>query len=160
MDRIAAHLGLDRTAVRAANFIQPDEFPYDQGLTFQDGRPLIYDSGDYPESLRMLKELIGWDAFPAEKERAAAEGGASASASAATSRAPASGRTRAATSRSPPTAGCTSPPVSPRRARGTRPSSRRSPRPSWACRWNGSRSSPATPAGSATRSAPSPRAPR
>ncbi|MBG0830896.1 xanthine dehydrogenase family protein [Planomonospora sp. ID67723] len=74
MDRIAAHLGLDRTAVRAANFIQPDEFPYDQGLIFQDGRPLIYDSGDYPESLRMLKELIGWDAFPEAKAEAAREG--------------------------------------------------------------------------------------
>ncbi|MBB2911741.1 CO/xanthine dehydrogenase Mo-binding subunit [Streptosporangium becharense] len=74
MDHIARHLGLDRTAVRAANFIQPDEFPYDQGLIFQDGRPLIYDSGDYPESLRMLKEMIGWDSFPEEKARAAAEG--------------------------------------------------------------------------------------
>ncbi|MBG0818036.1 aerobic carbon-monoxide dehydrogenase large subunit [Planomonospora sp. ID82291] len=74
MDRIAAHLGLDRTAVRAANLIQPEEFPYDQGLTFQDGRPLVYDSGDYPESLRLLKELIGWDSFAAEKERAAAGG--------------------------------------------------------------------------------------
>ncbi|WP_030505372.1 aerobic carbon-monoxide dehydrogenase large subunit [Microbispora rosea] len=74
MDRIAAHLGRDRTAVRAANFIQPDEFPYDQGMTFQDGRPLIYDSGDYPEALRLLKELIGWDSFPEEKARAAAEG--------------------------------------------------------------------------------------
>ncbi|GAA1309113.1 dehydrogenase/oxidase [Planotetraspora silvatica] len=74
MDRIAAHLGLDRTEVRTANFIQPGEFPYDQGMTFQDGRPLIYDSGDYPESLRMLKELIGWDSFPAMKAEAAAEG--------------------------------------------------------------------------------------
>ncbi len=74
MDRIAAHLGRDRTEVRAANFIQPDEFPYDQGMTFQDGRPLIYDSGDYPEALRMLKELIGWDSFPETKARAAAEG--------------------------------------------------------------------------------------
>ncbi|WP_182880084.1 aerobic carbon-monoxide dehydrogenase large subunit [Microbispora sp. H10949] len=74
MDKIAAYLGRDRTEVRAANFIQPDEFPYDQGLTFQDGRPLIYDSGDYPEALRMLKELIGWDSFPEEKARAAAEG--------------------------------------------------------------------------------------
>ncbi|MCT9929425.1 aerobic carbon-monoxide dehydrogenase large subunit [Planotetraspora sp. A-T 1434] len=74
MDRIAAHLGRDRTDVRAANFIQPDEFPYDQGMTFQDGRPLIYDSGDYPESLRMLKELIGWDSFPAMRDQAAAEG--------------------------------------------------------------------------------------
>ncbi|MFC5814618.1 aerobic carbon-monoxide dehydrogenase large subunit [Nonomuraea harbinensis] len=63
MDKIARHLGRDRTEVRAANFIQPDEFPYDQRMTFQDGRPLIYDSGDYPEMLRLVKELIGWDDF-------------------------------------------------------------------------------------------------
>jgi CO/xanthine dehydrogenase Mo-binding subunit len=63
MDKIARYLGKDRTQVRAVNFIQPGEFPYDQGMTFQDGRPLIYDSGDYPEMLRMVKELIGWDAF-------------------------------------------------------------------------------------------------
>ncbi|MEV0583405.1 aerobic carbon-monoxide dehydrogenase large subunit [Nonomuraea sp. NPDC050310] len=63
MDKIAQYLGLDRTVVRERNFIQPDEFPYDQGMIFQDGRPLIYDSGNYPEMLRMLKELIGWDAF-------------------------------------------------------------------------------------------------
>jgi CO/xanthine dehydrogenase Mo-binding subunit len=74
MDRIAAYLGKDRTEVRAANFIQPDEFPYDHKMTFQDGRPLIYDSGNYPEALRMLKELIGWDEFEKERERAAAEG--------------------------------------------------------------------------------------
>ncbi|GAA5079844.1 CO/xanthine dehydrogenase Mo-binding subunit [Thermocatellispora tengchongensis] len=74
MDRIAAYLGLDRTAVRAANFIQPEEFPYDQGMMFQDGRPLIYDSGNYPESLRMLKELIGWDSFEERRAAAAAEG--------------------------------------------------------------------------------------
>lgn len=63
MDKIAQYLDLDRAQVRAANFIQPDDFPYDQGLIFQDGRPLIYDSGDYPEMLRMIKELIGWDTF-------------------------------------------------------------------------------------------------
>ncbi|MBF8187563.1 xanthine dehydrogenase family protein [Nonomuraea sp. K274] len=61
MDKIARHLGLDRADVREANLIRPEEFPYDQGMIFQDGRPLIYDSGDYPEMLRMVKELIGWD---------------------------------------------------------------------------------------------------
>jgi len=73
MDRIADELGLDRTAVREVNLIRPEEFPYDQGLIFQDGRPLIYDSGDYPEMLRRIKDLIGWDdfaAFRAEAERA------------------------------------------------------------------------------------------
>ncbi|GIH29216.1 dehydrogenase/oxidase [Acrocarpospora phusangensis] len=74
MDKIAQHLGRDRADVRAANFIQPDQFPYDQGMIFQDGRPLIYDSGDYPESLRKLKDLIGWDDFPAQREAARAEG--------------------------------------------------------------------------------------
>jgi carbon-monoxide dehydrogenase large subunit len=74
IDAIAAKLGLDRTAVRARNFIQPGEMPYDQGLIFQDGRPLIYDSGDYPALLARLKRLVGWDEFPAQKQAAAAEG--------------------------------------------------------------------------------------
>ena len=74
LDRIAQTLGLDRTAVRAANFIQPDEFPFDQGLIFQDGRPLIYDSGDYPAQLAMIKDLVGWADFPARQAAAAAQG--------------------------------------------------------------------------------------
>ncbi len=74
MDRIADELGLDRAVVRERNLIQPSEFPYDHGLTFQDGRPLIYDSGDYPELLRMIRELIGWDDFQSVRDRAASEG--------------------------------------------------------------------------------------
>src|SRR4051794_377604 len=63
MDAIAAFLGKDRADVRSANFIQPDEFPYDHGMVFQDGRPLTYDSGDYPALLARLKALVGWDEF-------------------------------------------------------------------------------------------------
>jgi aerobic carbon-monoxide dehydrogenase large subunit len=74
MDAIAAALGRDRTEVRAANFIQPDEFPYDHGLVFQDGRELEYDSGDYPASLEKLKALVGWDDFPAFREQMARGG--------------------------------------------------------------------------------------
>jgi CO/xanthine dehydrogenase Mo-binding subunit len=74
MDAIAQHLGLDRAAVRAANFIQPHEMPYDHGLTFQDGRPLVYDSGDYPTSLEKLKKLVGWEEFAAYREAARAQG--------------------------------------------------------------------------------------
>lgn len=74
MDAIAEYLGLDRLAVREANLIQPEEMPYDQGLVFQDGRPLIYDSGDYPTMLRMIRDLVGWDGFEAERAAAAAEG--------------------------------------------------------------------------------------
>ena len=74
MDAIAAELGFDRAEVRERNFIQPEEMPYDHGLIFQDGRPLIYDSGDYPATLRKLKKLVGWDEFGVYREQARAEG--------------------------------------------------------------------------------------
>ncbi|GGF53513.1 dehydrogenase [Marmoricola endophyticus] len=74
MDAIADYLGKDRTEVRAVNFIQPEEFPYDHQLVFQDGRPLVYDSGDYPASLEKLKRLVGWDEFPAFQQEMAAQG--------------------------------------------------------------------------------------
>jgi carbon-monoxide dehydrogenase large subunit len=74
MDAIAAYLGLDRAVVRERNFIQPSEMPYDHGLIFQDGRPLVYDSGDYPAALEKLKKLVGWDEFEAYKAEAANEG--------------------------------------------------------------------------------------
>jgi aerobic carbon-monoxide dehydrogenase large subunit len=74
MDRIAAELGRDRTEVRAVNLIQPDEMPYDFGLTFQDGRPYCYDSGDFPASLAKLKTLVDWDGFAARQEAARADG--------------------------------------------------------------------------------------
>jgi CO/xanthine dehydrogenase Mo-binding subunit len=74
MDAIAADLGLDRTVVRERNFIQPGEMPYDQGLIFQDGRQLLYDSGDFPASLDKLKKLVGWDEFEAYREQARSEG--------------------------------------------------------------------------------------
>jgi carbon-monoxide dehydrogenase large subunit len=74
MDAIAAHLGVDRAEVRSRNFILPEEMPYDQGLMFQDGRPLKYDSGDYPASLAKLKALVGWDDFAQYREQAEREG--------------------------------------------------------------------------------------
>jgi CO/xanthine dehydrogenase Mo-binding subunit len=74
MDAIAAERGLDRTVVRERNFILPEEMPYDQGLVFQDGRQLLYDSGDYPATLAKLKKLVGWDEFEAFRAQAAEEG--------------------------------------------------------------------------------------
>ena len=74
MDAIADALGRDRAAVREVNLIQPDEMPYDHQLVFQDGRPLIYDSGDYPAELAKIKALVGWDDFEAVREQARAEG--------------------------------------------------------------------------------------
>ncbi len=74
VDAIAAETGRDRADVRAANLIQPDEMPFEFGLTFQDGRPYTYDSGDFPATLAAVRDLIGWDEFPARRAAAAEEG--------------------------------------------------------------------------------------
>ena len=74
MDRVAVELGLDRAEIRRLNFIQPDEFPYDVGVTFQDGGPTVYDSGDYEPGLDKLLEAVGYDGFEARREAARAEG--------------------------------------------------------------------------------------
>jgi CO/xanthine dehydrogenase Mo-binding subunit len=74
MDRIADELGLDRAAVRERNLIQADQFPYDHHLTFQDGRPVIYDSGDYPGLMDKLKTLVGWSEAETLRTEAAARG--------------------------------------------------------------------------------------
>ena len=74
MDAIAEDLGLDRAVVRERNFISPEEMPFAQGLVFQDGRALTYDSGDFPGTLAKLKSLVGWDEFDSFREQARAEG--------------------------------------------------------------------------------------
>jgi carbon-monoxide dehydrogenase large subunit len=61
IDRIAEDLGLDPVEVRKRNLIQADEFPYSVGLTFRDGSPLTYDSGNYPGLLQLGLDLFDYD---------------------------------------------------------------------------------------------------
>jgi aerobic carbon-monoxide dehydrogenase large subunit len=74
LDLAAERLGIDRIALRMRNLVQPDEFPYDVGLTSRDNGPRRYDSGNYPECLRRVAEVVGAADFPAERERAGAAG--------------------------------------------------------------------------------------
>ncbi len=74
VDRIAQELHLDRCEVRSRNFIQPDEFPWDVGLVYQDGGPTRYDSGDYQAGLDKLKALLDYDNFPQMQTEARQQG--------------------------------------------------------------------------------------
>jgi carbon-monoxide dehydrogenase large subunit len=74
IDRIARELGLEPNEVRRRNFVQPDEFPWDVGLPFQDGAPTRYDSGNYHAGLALAEEMIDVPAFRAEQSTARAEG--------------------------------------------------------------------------------------
>jgi carbon-monoxide dehydrogenase large subunit len=74
IDRIARELGLESNEVRRRNFVQPDDFPWDVGLPFQDGAPTRYDSGNYPAGLELAEQMVDVPVFRAEQAAARAEG--------------------------------------------------------------------------------------
>jgi len=100
LDRAARELNIDPAEIRRRNLIQPAQMPYAVGLTFRDGKPVVYDSGDYPAI--------------------------SASASAPMSKARGSGRSKACVSPCSTTAMFTSPRVQRPKVRATRRCWRRS----------------------------------
>jgi CO/xanthine dehydrogenase Mo-binding subunit len=75
LDFAARELGIDRVEIRRKNCIQPDQFPYDHQILFQDFRPLVYDSGDYPGALAKAVELIDYQRFVAEEQPALRKAG-------------------------------------------------------------------------------------
>jgi aerobic carbon-monoxide dehydrogenase large subunit len=74
IDKIALELELDVAEVRRRNFIGPNEFPYDVGVTFQDGGHTIYDSGEYERGLDVLLDALDYGNARAEQRKAAEQG--------------------------------------------------------------------------------------
>ena len=68
MDGVARVTGLERPAVRLKNFIPPEEFPYPQNSG------AMLDSGNYPQALKTVLEMIDYANFPALQEKARKEG--------------------------------------------------------------------------------------
>jgi len=63
LDFAAKELTIDRAEIRRRNFIQPDQFPYDNEIIYQDFVPLVYDSGNYEPLLDHALERIGYHEF-------------------------------------------------------------------------------------------------
>ena len=74
LDIAAKEMGIDRTEIRRRNFIQPDQFPYDNEILFQDFGPLTYDSGNYEPALDRAMEMIDYAGFAEMKAQARIEG--------------------------------------------------------------------------------------
>ena len=74
MDRVARELKLDRTEVRRRNFIQPEQMPYKVGIIFRDGRPVTYDSGDYPACQAAALRAADYEGFLKRQAAARASG--------------------------------------------------------------------------------------
>jgi carbon-monoxide dehydrogenase large subunit len=71
MDRVARELKLDPAEVRRRNFIKPEQMPYQVGIVFRDGRPVTYDSGDYPVCQATALDAADYAGFPARQREAA-----------------------------------------------------------------------------------------
>jgi aerobic carbon-monoxide dehydrogenase large subunit len=74
MDRVARELAIDRAELRQLNMIRPEQMPYSVGLMYRDGKPMIYDSGDYPVVQAKALEVAGYQNFEERRHAARAEG--------------------------------------------------------------------------------------
>jgi len=74
MDCVAREMKLDRAEVRRRNFIKPEQMPYKVGIIFRDGRPVTYDSGDYPTCQQRALDAADYAGFRARQEAARKEG--------------------------------------------------------------------------------------
>jgi aerobic carbon-monoxide dehydrogenase large subunit len=74
MDRAAHALKLDRAELRARNLIHADEMPYAVGLTFRDGKPLVYHGCDFPRGQTTALAMSDYDGFRARQTEARARG--------------------------------------------------------------------------------------
>ncbi len=67
VDCLARELRMDPAELRRRNMISAEEMPYDTGMPYRDGNPLVYDSGDFPQILEQALEASGYDRFRKEQ---------------------------------------------------------------------------------------------
>jgi len=74
VDRLASELRMDPAELRRRNYIRADELPYDFGMPYRDGNPLVYDTGDFPGTLDAALEAAGYREFRREQPGLRAQG--------------------------------------------------------------------------------------
>jgi aerobic carbon-monoxide dehydrogenase large subunit len=74
LDRAARELSLDPAEIRRRNLIAAEKMPYRVGLIFRDGKPVVYDSGDYPATLENALSLARYAEFPRRQREALQQG--------------------------------------------------------------------------------------
>ena len=74
VDCLARELRIDPADIRRKNYIRADELPYDFGMPYRDGNPLVYDTGDFPAALESALEAAGYAEFRREQPRLRAQG--------------------------------------------------------------------------------------
>lgn len=61
LDMVARKLNMDPADLRMRNLVPRKEMPYDTGIIYRDGVPMVLDSGDFPAQLQMALEAAHYD---------------------------------------------------------------------------------------------------
>jgi carbon-monoxide dehydrogenase large subunit len=67
LDRLARELSLDPADLRRRNYVRAEAMPYDTGMLYRDGHPMVYDSGDFPATLEAALRAVGYEQLRAEQ---------------------------------------------------------------------------------------------
>ena len=67
VDCLARRLGMDPADLRRKNYLRGDEMPYDLGMPYRDGNPLVYDTGDFAATLESALTASGYADFRREQ---------------------------------------------------------------------------------------------
>jgi carbon-monoxide dehydrogenase large subunit len=74
MDCVARNLKLDRAEVRRRNLIRKEQMPYSTGGKLPSGKPVMFDSGDYPGVLEMALRNANFPEWQKLREKAKERG--------------------------------------------------------------------------------------
>src|SRR5262245_5229574 len=74
VDGLARELGIDPAEIRRRNYLSEADLPWDLGMPYRDGNPLVYDTGDFRANLEAALEAAGYAAFRAEQAALRARG--------------------------------------------------------------------------------------
>ena len=74
IDIAARELGVDPVELRRRNLIARDALPFNRGIPYRDGMPVVYDSGDYEAVLDQALERSEYATFRERQSAARSEG--------------------------------------------------------------------------------------
>ena len=69
VDRIAQRLSMDPVEVRRINFVNPEDLPWNTGMTSRDGEEIVYESIDAPGALEKVIERLEYYKLRAQCEK-------------------------------------------------------------------------------------------
>jgi len=74
VDCLARELRMDPADLRRKNYLSQADMPYELGIPYRDGNPLVYDSGDFKAGLEAALSAVGYDALRQEQATLRAKG--------------------------------------------------------------------------------------